>query len=187
MDVLLSLFAAAVFSLACNLDTLVLSLGYALRGVHISVGGALVLAAVTTAVTWLSLALGGCAAALLPPVLPQMLGGLVLVGIGAWFLLDSLRHWGQADAQAPPAPATISAQVALAAALAVNNAGAGVAAGVSGIAPALAAGTNFAVTLLALLLGRALGRGAAGQALGRYALPLSGLLLAALGLWEALG
>lgn len=187
MDALLSLFAAAVFSLACNLDTLVLSLGYALRGTHISAGGALVIAAVTTAVTWLSLALGGLAAALLPPVLPRMLGGLVLVGIGAWFLLDSLRRWGQPDAQAPPAPATVPAQVALAAALAVNNAGAGVAAGVSGIAPGWAAAVNFAVTLLALLLGRTLGRSAAGRALGRYALPLSGALLVALGLWEALG
>lgn len=184
MDLLSSILAAVLFSLACNLDTLVLSLGYALRGTHIPPKGALVIAAVTTAVTWLSLALGDLAADLLPPALPHVLGGVTLVGIGAWFLLDALRRWGQEEPQDAPAPATLPAQVALAAALAVNNAGAGVAAGVSGIGPAGAAAANFAVTALALLLGRALGRSRLGRALGRYALPVSGVLLVLLGGWE---
>ena len=75
----------------------------------------------------------------------------------------------------------------LAAALAVNNAGIGVAAGVSGIAPGWAALANFLVTLAALPLGRALGDKLAGRLLGKYALPLSGLLLILLGVWEMLG
>lgn len=187
MELLFSVLAAVLFALACNLDTLVLSLGYALRGTHISHKGALVIAAVTTAVTWLSLALGDLAAVFLPPALPNVLGGVTLMGIGAWFLLDALRRWGQETPQEAPAPATLPAQVALAAALAVNNAGVGVAAGVSGIGPAGAAAANFAVTVLALLLGKALGRGRLGRALGKYALPISGVLLVLLGGWELLG
>ena len=77
--------------------------------------------------------------------------------------------------------------VSLAAALAVNNAGIGVAAGVSGIAPGWAALANFLVTLAALPLGRALGDKLAGRLLGKYALPLSGALLVLLGIWEAVG
>lgn len=186
MDFLASLFAALIFSMACNLDTVMLSMGYALRGIHISLRAALLIAAVTTAVTWLSLALGDMAARLFPPGLPEVLGGLVLAGIGAWFLLDALRRSGREAPEEAPAARSALAWVALAAALAVNNAGAGVAAGVSGIGPALASGCNFAVTLLFLLLGRRLGRGPAGRFLGRYALPLSGALLVALGLWEVL-
>ena len=78
-------------------------------------------------------------------------------------------------------------KLSLAAALAVNNAGIGVAAGVSGIAPGWAALANFLVTLAALPLGRALGDKLAGRLLGKYALPLSGALLVLLGIWEAVG
>ena len=45
---------------------------------------------------------------------------------------------------------------------------------------------RVACTLAALPLGRALGDSLAGKLLGRFALPLSGLLLAGLGVWELL-
>ena len=76
---------------------------------------------------------------------------------------------------------------ALAAALAVNNAGVGVAAGASGVGPGRASRANFVLTLAALPLGRALGDRVAGRLLGKYALPLSGLILVGLGVWQGLG
>ena len=112
----------------------------------------------------------------------------VLAGIGAWFVLDWLRRLGPAgEAEGENRAATLWGCVSLAAALAVNNAGIGVAAGVSGIAPGWAALANFLVTLAALPLGRALGDKLAGRLLGKYALPLSGALLVLLGIWEAVG
>ena len=185
MELPVSLLTALLFSMACNLDTVLLSMGYAARGARLPAAGALVIAAVTTFVTWLSLLLGDWAARLLPAGAPELLGALVLVGMGAWFLLDALRSLGRAEA--PPAlPRSLWACVSLAAALAVNNAGAGVAAGVSGVSPGLAAGCNFAVTVLFLILGRVLGSGRPGRWLGRLALPLSGALLIALGLAQVL-
>ena len=80
--------------------------------------------------------------------------------------------------------ACASLLASLAAALAVNNAGVGVAAGVSGISPLWASVCNFVVTIVFLLLGRWLGRGVLGRFLGRFALPLSGALLVALGVCE---
>ena len=62
----------------------------------------------------------------------------------------------------------------------------GAAAGVSGVDPLWAAGANLVCTLAALPLGRALGDSLAGRLLGRFALPLSGLLLTVLGLWQVL-
>ena len=184
MDFFLALGAVFLFSLACNLDTVLLAMGYAVKGVHVTAGQSVLVAAVTTAVTLFSLALGGAAAAILTTGTAEVLGGLALVGIGLWFLLDWLR--GKGDGGSADAPAGLWGWVSLAAALAVNNAGIGVAAGVSGIHPLWAAACNFAVTLAALPLGRWLGRGLLGRLLGRGALPLSGAMLVALGILEAL-
>ena len=189
MNWLSALTAAALFAAACNLDTVLLSAGFAARGVVLRRGYGLVIAALTTLITWLSLALGAGAAALLGGRTAQVLGGLVLAGMGAWFLLDWLRRPGPPPEGAEEAEeaeaAGLRGCVALAAALAVNNAGAGAAAGVSGISPGLAAAVNLLATLGALPLGRMLGSRLAGRLLGKYALPLTGGLLILLGLWEA--
>lgn len=187
MNWLSALTAAALFAAACNLDTVLLSAGFAARGVVLRRGYGLVIAALTTLITWLSLALGAGAAALLGGRTAQVLGGLVLAGMGAWFLLDWLRRPGPPPegAEEAEAAAGLRGCVALAAALAVNNAGAGAAAGVSGISPGLAAAANLLATLGALPLGRTLGSRLAGRLLGKYALPLTGGLLILLGLWEA--
>ena len=88
MDWFSALAAAALFAAACNLDTVLLSAGFAARGVVLRRGYGLVIAALTTLITWLSLALGAGAAALLGGRTAQVLGGLVLAGMGAWFLLE---------------------------------------------------------------------------------------------------
>ena len=189
MNWLSALTAAALFAAACNLDTVLLSAGFAARGVVLRRGYGLVIAALTTLITWLSLALGAGAAALLGGRTAQVLGGLVLAGMGAWFLLDWLRRPGPPPEGAEEAEeaeaAGLRGCVALAAALAVKIAGAGAAAGVSGISPGLAAAANLLATLGALPLGRMLGSRLAGRLLGKYALPLTGGLLILLGLWEA--
>lgn len=185
MDFFSAVLAGLLFSIACNLDTVLLSAGYAVKGIPISPSGSLIIAAVTTGITWLSLALGSLAGDLLDQGFTTLVGGLVLVGIGVWFLIDCLRSLGRAGEEEGPPPSGGWAWVTLAAALAVNNAGIGAAAGVSGLSPMLCAGCNFVVTLLFLPLGRVLGEGALGRLLGKYALPLSGALLIILGLWEA--
>ena len=163
MEWLSLLLAAVLFAAACNLDTVILSMGYAVKGVRVSLSHSLIIAALTTLITWASLLLGAGAARVLSGPLPNLLGGLVLAGIGALAL-----PWIMPG-------------------VAVNNAGIGVAAEVSGIAPGWAALANFLVTLAALPLGRALGDKLAGRLLGKYALPLSGALLVLLGIWEAVG
>lgn len=188
MSVWTTLLAVALFALACNLDTVLLAVGYAAKGVRVSFRHSLVIAGVTTLVTWLSLVLGGAAGCMLPAGLTEVLGALALVGMGFWVLLDCLRRLGEAQGgDPPPAAASAWGWVSLAAALAVNNAGVGAAAGVTGISPLWAALGNFSVTLAALALGCRLGRRASGRLPGRLAPPLSGALLILLGLWRLLG
>ncbi len=187
MEWLSLLLAAVLFAAACNLDTVILSMGYAVKGVRVSLSHSLIIAALTTLITWASLLLGAGAARVLSGPLPNLLGGLVLVGIGAWFVLDWLRRLGPAgEAEGENRAATLWGCVSLAAALAVNNAGIGVAAGVSGIAPA---GRPWRISWSPWppSPGPRPGDKLAGRLLGKYALPLSGALLVLLGIWEAVG
>lgn len=179
---------AALFALACNLDTLILAITYGLKGLKLSWAATWVLAAVTTAVTAAALALGDAAAYIAAPF-SGLLGGLTLIALGLWAVLDALRHLsapaGEEEAQAPLTPA---ACVPLGAALAVNNAGAGVAAGLSGLSVLWCSLASLAFTVLALSAGRRLsallGRS---TVLARWALPLSGALLVLLGALQVLG
>lgn len=178
---MLVLFSPLLFALACNLDTVLLAAGFRLRGTRLSPSGALLIAVITTAITVLSLALGQKAAGLLPQGLPESLGGLVLVAMGLWFLLDWLRKPDQEGPLPPQAPGP-PAWVTLAAALGVNNAGAGVAAGVCGVGPLAGGLANFIITFLALGLGLFLGSRASRKHVDGWALPASGLLLVMLGM-----
>lgn len=179
MSILSALGTGLFFALACNLDTVLAAVGQGAAGRPLGLREALAVSLATTAVTYLSLILGAAGAALLPGALAERLGGLALTGLGLWYLLDALRGRGEA------LPAGEGrGWLALSAALAVNNAGVGVAAGVTGLSPLVAALCNFAVTLLSLLLGRTLGR-----RLARWsglALPASGAMLVGLGLWQLL-
>jgi len=83
MEWLSLLLAAVLFAAACNLDTVILSMGYAVKGVRVSLSHSLIIAALTTLITWASLLLGAGAARVLSGPLPNLLGGLVLAGIGA--------------------------------------------------------------------------------------------------------
>ena len=119
MEWLSLLLTAVLFAAACNLDTVILSMGYAVKGVRVSLSHSLIIAALTTLITWASLLLGAGAARVLRGPLPNLLGGLVLAGIGAWFVLDWLRRLGPAgEAEGENRAATLWGCVSLAAALA---------------------------------------------------------------------
>lgn len=163
-----------LFTLSCNLDTLILTLSYALRGVVLSGRAVVAVAAITSAVTGLSLLLGDLVGHQLNGAAAH-LGSLVLIGMGLWTILDWMRQ-----PKRPEQP-RFSGSITLAAALAMNNAGAGVAAGVSGLGAVEGAIGNFLVTLAFVALGRFLAHRMRGGQLAKYALPISGALLILLG------
>lgn len=176
--------SALLFALACNLDTVLLALGFRLKGLRLSGRGVLVIAAVTTLLTAAALEVGRRAAGLLDPVFARPAGGLVLLLLGLWFLQDGLRH----PTQTPSPEETGTSWLLLAAALGANNAGAGIAAGMSGVDALSGGAINFIVTFLSLGLGHWLGSRAqaAGVRGSRWALPASGLLLMTLSVFHLL-
>ena len=63
MELLSELGAEILFALACNLDTVLAAVGQGVRQEEANRGSALIVAVVTTAVTFLSLILGAAGAA----------------------------------------------------------------------------------------------------------------------------
>ena len=179
MEYCSALGAGLLFALACNLDTALAAVGQGARGGKLQVGKALLIALATSLVTLLSLTLGTAGGELLPTGLSDQLGGLALTGLGLWYILEALRGKGE-----EPLPSE-KGWLALSAALGVNNAGVGVAAGVTGAPVFLFSACNFAVTLLSLWAGRLLRERL--TRLSALALPVSGILLTLLGLWQILG
>lgn len=178
MEFLSALAAGLVFALACNLDTVLAAVGQGVGGEEMGLGEVFIVASLTTAVTFLSLELGSFGGTMLPGGLAERLGGLALTGLGLWYLLDALR-----GKTGDPVGAG-RGWVALSAALAVNNAGVGVAAGVTGLSPVLVSICNYFVTICSLLLGRMLGKKLAKWS--KFALPISGAVLVGLGVWQML-
>ena len=90
------LAAAVLFAAACNFDTVILAMGWAVRGVRPSPAHTLVIGGLTTLITWLSLVLGEGAAATLGRSFAGALGGLVLAGMALVYHLASLESFGVA-------------------------------------------------------------------------------------------
>lgn len=168
------LFLILLFTLSCNLDTFLLTVHRTLEGGPLSLRAALAVAAVTSAVTGVSLLAGGLADGLLRGA-AGVLGSIILIVMGLWSAADALIRPAR-----PAAPRT-GGDLALALALAANNAAAGAAAGAGGLDAATGTAVNFAVTLALIALGGRLALRLRSGRQGRYLLPLSGLLLAALG------
>lgn len=117
----------AILSLVCvllaaNLDTVLLSMSWTIRRKQFTVGAVVMIAAVTTAATWLALTLGSWAAAQVSGTLAKKSGGALLLGVGVWMVVDALRERKMEEA---PVPMRWKECLNLSLALAGNNIGMG--------------------------------------------------------------
>lgn len=170
-----------LFLLAANLDTVLLAMSWGLRQRRFSALAVFIIAAITTAATWIALVLGVCAAGMMEIQTAKKLGGFLLIVMGIWMIVDGLR---EKESCPTPVPATLAECSAIALALAANNMGMGVGAGLAGLEPGWAALFNFLITVAAMALGSGLGRKAAGTWFSRYAPMISGGMLIVLGAVE---
>lgn len=78
-----------LLAVALSLDSLVAGVAYGLKGIRVPLGSLAALAAISTLVLGLSMAIGRGAGALLPPAAARIIGALLLMGIGGYILLKS--------------------------------------------------------------------------------------------------
>jgi putative Mn2+ efflux pump MntP len=133
------LASAVAFGIGANSDNLTVGFAYGLRGTRIGLASNLLIAILTTAATLGALAVGASLRRLMPAELPDLAGGVLLVGLGAANIWLERRKARAAANGAAPVERVVRAAIglgetlALAGALSVNNVGLGFAGGIGGL------------------------------------------------------
>jgi putative Mn2+ efflux pump MntP len=133
------LASAVAFGIGANGDNLTVGFAYGLRGTRIGPASNLLIAILTTAATLAALAVGANLRQLMPSALPDLVGGVLLVGLGTANIWLERRKARAAANGTTPAERAVTAAIglgetlALAGALSVNNVGLGFAGGIGGL------------------------------------------------------
>ena len=185
--------SVVVLGVGANTENLPVGLSYGLRHRRIGLARNLLIAGVTTAATLLPLIAGRDLRDLALTSAPDVIGGLLLVGLGLFNIWQDRRRPLRAVEAAAPGNARagfigLRETVVLAAGLSLNNIGLGFAGGIAGLAAAPVALSVAGFSIALLWLGEWLS-GRSARTLGGLAwLPLDGnLLLVAVGVLVILG
>lgn len=186
--------SVVVLGVGANTENLPVGFAYGLRRLRIGLVRNLLIAAVTTAAALVPLAVGRGLRGYVPAAAPDVIAGLLLVGLGlfnAWLERRSSGRWIKAPEpwRSATEPIDLRETLALASALSINNIGLGFAGGVAGLEYASVglsvAGFSVALLWLGEWLSRRLARPMA-TAFDRLRLD-GNLLLAAVGILMMLG
>ena len=146
--------SAVLIAAVSNLDNLAVGVAFGMRGSRIATPPNLIIAAVTMAATAGAMTSGRALSHVLPSSVASWLGSLIIIAIGAWTVVASLRALRARARTTLPRSVRLGREVdargvlssrealVLGVALSLNNVGSGVGAGVAGIPP-------LATTLLA--------------------------------------
>jgi putative Mn2+ efflux pump MntP len=151
-----------LFGLAANTDNLTVGVAYGMKRRLIRWEQNLLIAAVTTVVTLLSLVVGRQIRAALSTELPDTIGGILLISLAA---CCSYREWtGAASWLGKPLagastwrPVLLGETLFLAGTLSINNIGLAIAGGIGGVSYAAGAASVFGFSAAMLALGQAVG------------------------------
>lgn len=194
-------FASLLFGISASLDALLVGIGYGIRGTRIKLWQNLVISLITLLGTCLSVGLGHRLVRLLPGVIGDYAGSLILILLGLYYIvkwtISFLRCDSGETASENPGHETVSASVSIAfpclkltevlvlsLTLSLNNLSAGLSASLAGLTLLPAAVSTLACSVLFLFAGNRLGRNPVLQLAGKGAEPISGGLLIGLGVMQ---
>ena len=187
-------FASLLFGISASLDALLVGIGYGIRGTRIKLWQNLVISLITLLGTCLSVGLGHRLVRLLPGVIGDYAGSLILILLGLYYIvkwtISFLRCDSGETASENPGHEMVSASVSIAfpclkltevlilsLTLSLNNLSAGLSASLAGLTLLPAAVSTLACSVLFLFAGNRLGRNPVLQLAGKGAEPISGGLL----------
>ena len=99
----MSVLTAFLIALSCNLDNVGVGISYGARGIRLPFRTNLYIALLTAAGTCLAMVLGGQTFLLIPPETAAILGGAILLAMGAWVILQETLLRGRQSQGPPPA------------------------------------------------------------------------------------
>lgn len=195
-------FSSLLFGISASLDALLVGAGYGIRGIRIRSWQNLLISLITLFGTCLSVGLGHRLVKFLPGAAGNYMGSLILILLGVYYIVkwavpflrnrvpetagpgpgDPSREITSASLPAASPPLRLGEVFALSLTLSLNNLSAGLSASLAGLAMLPAGVSTFLCSVLFLYAGNSLGRNPVLQLAGKAADPLSGVLLAGLGI-----
>lgn len=198
--------SAILFSLASNLDNVVIGIAYGIKKIKINMIANVIIAVVTSVGTFLSMSVGKYISEFLPHFAANMLGAGAITILGIYFVIQSIRKLVNdknsrqialkntsemieyAEKSDLDRSGDISIKEALLAAfgLTFNNIGTGVAASITGVNITVTVAATFILSILTIKFGENVGNHVLGEFFGKYSPLFSGVLLILLGIIEFL-
>jgi len=200
------ILSALLFSLASNLDNVVVGIAYGIKKIRIGIIANIIIAIVTSTGTFLSMSVGVYISKLLPHSVANGLGAAVIIILGVYFVTQSiiklvnntkskelaLKDITDMIEYAEKSDLDNSGDISMKEALIIafgltfNNLGTGVVASITGVSIQLTVISTFILSILTIIFGEAVGNQVLGKFLGKYAPLFSGILLIILGIIEFL-
>ena len=169
----MSFLSILLFVIAASLDILVVSLAYGLKDIKINFSSTLVITSISALGTFISMILGKFLVDLIPVKLGDIIGGLVLLLLGFYFIYSYFKEkkiLTSHNSENNSSPTFIlenpevadkdksgnidfKESLALSLALALNNFGLGIGASISGLNIAFTTISTFIISLIFISLG----------------------------------
>ena len=169
----MSFLSILLFVIAASLDILVVSLAYGLKDIKINFSSTLVIASISALGTFISMILGKFLVDLIPVKLGDIIGGLVLLLLGFYYIYSYFKEkkiLTSHNSENNSSPTFIlenpevadkdksgnidfKESLALSLALALNNFGLGIGASISGLNIAFTTISTFIISLIFISLG----------------------------------
>lgn len=190
-----------IFVLGANFDNIAVGTAYGFKGIKLSTKMNLLIAIITSVGTLLSMSLGLIIYTLLPHNFTNLLGGLLIIILGLYFLKDFFKNAitkkNDGDLKEilnEPEKADIDHSgdidfkeaITLGSALTLNNFGMGIGASISGMNIFLTSILTFLFSVISFRIGCNIGSKFNDSFLHKYANLISSLILIVLGLIEIL-
>lgn len=196
--------SALLYSLSSNLDNLVIGIAYGVKKIKIGITPNLIIATVTSIGTLISMSVGKFISDFLPTSLTNMLGAVIIMLLGLYFLIqsilklipksysnslalknvDEIMDYAEKSDSDNSGTLNIKEAFVVSLGLMLNNLGTGLAASITGVNVSITVICTFILSIALLMLGKSIGHNVLGSICGKYAPLISGVLLIILGIFE---
>lgn len=205
------ILSALLFSISANIDNLTVGTAYGIKKVRITFFSNALIAVVSCIGTFLSMTFGKIICCFIPQVVSNILGSLILILLGIWFILSPIIKKSTSDKAVPAKknddqysivnyeelfnnPEKIDADnsgnidvkesLTLALALTINNFGLGIGASITGLNMPLTLIFTFSFSIIFIIIGQFIGKFCISDFCSKYANFISGIIIIALGVYN---
>lgn len=192
---MLELISAIIFSISANLDNIIIGISYGTKKIHISNERNILIALITTFVTFIAMYFGKYITLIMPASLANILGSSVLILIGLYTLFQSVLSYyitnkKKRTLNITNSPPIVSKRISykelflIALTLSGNNLATGIAASIINLNIFITVISTFIFGYLFMYIGNKIGNGFISNIATKYATIISGILLVLLGIIE---